>query len=58
MNAIFTYNFVNKTIVGTKSAINRLFSRAEQPLLQRLTQNPVLRYLEPLWPQKDLLKTL
>ena len=23
MNAIFTYNFVNKTIVGTKSAINR-----------------------------------
>lgn len=23
MNAIFTYNFVNKNIVGTKSAINR-----------------------------------
>lgn len=23
MNAIFTYNFVNKTIIGTKSAINR-----------------------------------
>ena len=23
MNAIFTYNFVNKTIVGTKSVINR-----------------------------------
>lgn len=23
MNAIFTYNFINKTIVGTKSAINR-----------------------------------
>lgn len=23
MNAIFTYNFFNKTIVGTKSAINR-----------------------------------
>lgn len=23
MNAIFTYNFVNKTIVGSKSAINR-----------------------------------
>lgn len=23
MNAIFTYNFDNKTIVGTKSAINR-----------------------------------
>lgn len=23
MNAIFTYSFVNKTIVGTKSAINR-----------------------------------
>ena len=23
MNAIFSYNFVNKTIVGTKSAINR-----------------------------------
>ena len=23
MNAIFTYNFVNKTIVGTQSAINR-----------------------------------
>ncbi len=23
MNAIFTYNFINKTIVGTKAAINR-----------------------------------
>lgn len=23
MNAIFTYNFINKTIIGTKSAINR-----------------------------------
>ena len=56
MNAIFTYNFVNKTIVGTKSAINRAnkgMSPEYDMLCKMLADHPDFTVAEKLIKHKE-----
>lgn len=56
MNAIFTYDFVNKTIVGTKSAINRAnkgMSPEYDMLCKMLADHPDFTVAEKLIKHKE-----